>query len=781
MAEPPGFMNSIWDVMNKYHIIEFEQRIQNKILRALGVGEDTSLAEAVATKTEEALPPALAPPPSASTEMAIVEEPPRTISVSGFYKVTGPTELTFYATTTWPGFTVGTGWNIVGVPGVIGNLRVSTPSTPEAGATSTTSLTNEPYNWKFSFQSDTNQYIEGATHVMGAFLYPPGQEQFPSQQRSGAIYGYYTIYKNVPMFYFTSPPPDGTTVGWYIVGLPTLGASQISEFNSNILVSSVGQDVVMMPRAVLKPLDGKPPPDTPGKVYVRGGAAQAVEPKFVKTFTPGTFSTPNLESRPPVEINPLVKGGKRTKYMRDLDTDLDTSPSPNPGIIEVKNRGLSTGSVLSLHAIGPQDEFMSNQDYTKSTWNPSFKQHTNFVMYQRVIPFPPANPSYQGQTIQLELLPTTLGHLLSNMYFKCTIPRQGTGYVINENIGRAIIKQVDLLVNETVIETLYDDWYILRDQVFLDADEQKAMFNIVGGLNSNVSAATAGTNIDVVCPLEFFFCRRHSHANQDRERLRKPYFPLCAMWNQKLYVRFTFHPSYWWSNATSNFDITNPKLITEEILLDNSEKLYYQNTQLRYIVPKVKKESTLEFSGGNPQLQLTANFPVQSLFWFFRNKNYESVRDSTGAPSALYYDTRYNYGYTSDYIQTGVSLAFQSSNNITNNYIDVIDNAKITLNNVDILSTFQGSLYYSFKQPLEHALSAPSRNIYMYSFGLTPKEYNQGGFLDFSKLNSQTSTLTLNFNPTYTSQITQGYNLYLFYYGYTVLDFRDGFARLPFA
>jgi hypothetical protein len=284
-----------------------------------------------------------------------------------------------------------------------------------------------------------------------------------------------------------------------------------------------------------------------------------------------------------------------------------------------------------------------------------------------------------------------------------------------------------------------------------------------------------------VCPLEFFFCRRHSHANVDRERLRKPYFPLCAMWGQKLYVRFTFHPSYWWSNATTNFDLTNPKLITEEILLDNAEKLYYQNTQLRYIVPKVKKESTLEFSGGNPQLQLTANFPVQSLFWFFRNKNYESTRDSSGAPSGLYYDTRYNYGYTSDYIQTGVTLSFQSSNNIPNNYVDVIDNAKITLNNVDILSTFQGSLYYSFKQPLEHSLSAPSRNIYMYSFGLTPKEYNQGGFLDFSKLNSQTSTLTLTFNPTYTSQITQGYNLYLFYYGYTVLDFRDGFARLPFA
>jgi len=779
MAEPASrIMDPIWDLMNKYHIIEFEQKIQNKILKAL-FGDATPPLDATASKAAQALPPAFAAQPPA-TEMAIVEDAPRTISITGFYKVTGPKELTFYATTTWPGFTVGEGWSVIGVRNVIGNLRVSSTAVAEAGAVATTSLTTEPYNWKFTFQSDTNQYIEGTTHVLGAFLYPPGQEQYPSQQRSGAIYGYYVVYLGVPMFYFTAPPPDGMAIGWYIVGLPTLGVSKISELNMNNTTTNAGQEVVAETSAVLKPLDGKPVPDTGRRVYVRGGAAMAVEPKFVAVFEPGTFSTSNLEERPPVEINPAVIGGKKSKYMRNLGEGLLT-PTFDSKMIEVRGRGFSTGSVLSLYATGPQDEFMSNRDYGKSQWNPEFKQHTNFVMYQRVIPFPPPSPTYHNQTIQIELLPQTLGHLLSNMYFKCTIPRAGTGYVINENIGRALIKQVDLLVNETVIETLYDDWYIIRDQVFLDADEQKGMFSVVGGLNSNVSASTANTNIDVVCPLEFFFCRRHSHSNLERERIRKPYFPLCAMWNQKLYVRFTFHPVYWWSNATTNFDILNPKIITEEILLENSEKLYYQNTQLRYIVPKVKKESTLEFSGGSPQLQLTANFPVQSLFWFFRNKNYESIQDSSGAPNGRYYDARYTYGYTSVYIQTGVTLSFQSSNLIPSKYVDVIDTAKITLNNVDILSTFQGSLYYSFKQPLEHALSAPSRNIYMYSFGLTPKEYNQGGFLDFSKLNSQTSTLTLVFNTTYASQITQGYNLYLFYYGYTVLDFRDGFARLPFA
>ena len=81
---------------------------------------------------------------------------------------------------------------------------------------------------------------------------------------------------------------------------------------------------------------------------------------------------------------------------------------------------------------------------------------------------------------------------------------------------------------------------------------------------------------------------------------------------------------------------------------------------------------------------------------------------------------------------------------------------------------------------MEHGLSIPSKSIYMYSFGLNPKEYNQGGYINFSKLNSQTTRLALQFSQQYSSEITQGYNLYVFYYGYSVLEFQGGFARLPF-
>jgi hypothetical protein len=687
------------------------------------------------------------------------------LDVNGFYRATGPYEVTFYVTSDKPLIPVGEGWTGDGFTGITGQIQIT-------GATMTK---GEGYNWSFTLQTDTDQNIQGTQTATGAILYPPSQFKYLSKRVRVPVYGYYISELNSVKFYFTAPPPPQTTIGWIITGLPTFKVDmKITSFSQSMQNSGM--------LATLETIDGSKPPDNSVPVHVNGIPAMIQEPLFTNTFKPGRFTAyvspdvdiPNI----PVELNPNISLGNYAKQ-RDLNTDVawqDIQPPdrlfPENKYIETKGKGFSSGSTLALQAVGPQEKYLLTDDMTKSPWNPAYKHYSNFVMYQKVYQFPPPSPYYQGQTVQIELRPTEMGHLLSNMYLSVTLPPLAGANNYTTNVGRALIKQVDLLVNETIVETLYDDWYVIRDQMFLDADEQLGLQTAI-----NVSNAQVGGNLTI--PLEFFFCRRYSHNNKGRERLRKPYFPLCSMLNQRMYVRFTFQPNTWWASLPPNTPVdmyppgttTWPTLITEEILLENPEKLYYQNTPLKYIVNRVQKESSLFFNSANPILQLTANFPVQIISWFFRNKNYETVTNGK------YYNSRYSYGYTTQYIQTGIELQFPSGNS---NYVDVINNAKITLNNVDILSTFQGSLYYSFKQPMEHGLSIPSKNIYMYSFGLTPKEYNQGGYLNFSKLNSQTTTLQINFNQAYTSQIITGYNLYLFYYGYTLLQFQGGFASLPF-
>ena len=586
---------------------------------------------------------------------------------------------------------------------------------------------------------------------MSAVLYPPGVVPFSVASQFYKLKGSYTIREHIIEYTFTDSPPT-IQPGWIVTNLtPLQGTFTVKEFGKNIYngTDSLGR-AMFTSVAVITSTDPVPNNSTPA--YVE---AVFTSPTYQTSFVPGSFKSKS-NNFPVVNINPNIVLGKYTKF-RDLNKDLPFHPEPKD-FTEIKQRGVSSASILALFAKGPQDEFLISNDPNSSQWSPVFKQHTNAVMFNRIIPLPGPSPTYQGTVSTVILYPNQLGDLFSNMYLKVTLPSVTP---LAPNIGRSIIKKVDFLVNETIVETLYDDWYIIRDQMLLDADEQYAM-----------NAAMAGVNNDVIIPLEFFFCRRHSNNNSGRERLRKPYFPICAMHNQLIYIRFTFQPYQWWTSNTSvTADISNPVIITEEILLEKKERLYYKSTPLRYIVNSIKKDASLTFTSNQPIINLTAAFPVQTLMWFFRNKNYERVTDG------LYYDSRYNYGYTTQYIHSAVPMQFPSGNT---NFIDVITSAKITLSNTDVTSVLPGGLYFGFNQPFQHFLSIPSKNIYSYSFGLTPKEYNQGGYLNFSKLNSQTTTMTLTFDPTYSAQVTQGYNLYVFYYGYNFLQFRGGFAGLPF-
>jgi len=679
---------------------------------------------------------------------------------------------------------------------------------------------------------------------------------------------------------------------------------------------------------------------------------------------------------------------------------------------------VGTGSVLALDAFGPQDTFLLNEDMADSQWDPTYTQTTNFAITQRIVPLP--GSAWVDHEITLELVPKSTGDLISNLHLKCSLPALPPGNVYTDQIGRAIFKQVDFMIDGQVIESLNDDWYILRDQLFLDADEKNAMAKAInaGYTEGTLSALAQTPQIDMIIPLDFFFCRRHSRYKKHRERLDKPYFPMCAIYNQRVYLKIVFQKWNWFSNSiadvrtgtvnlstpvvfdsnnqatltvspvssfnsgmfisglpivdqrllittvdtannqinvistvqsspmffplsigftqvnktltipsstiyagtTSTFTLNNttgiypgmlmtgcsdysknlfflgkvfvqskttstvtvtydyqeprlnnrgqtmgvqfidsatrefrqtfsgpipagtsytftmaispsnpvqtgmvvtglpgitgtatvtgvtglnvsvsftnqtpdasvwnypvtianqtdfiepPQLIIEEVQLTDEERQYIRTTPRRLIVNRAVKKPPLfleQGTSGQVSIGIGASFPVTMMAWFIRKSDFET--------SPRYVDSRYSYGYTTKYINAATPITF--FNGVKLNYIDLINNAQISLSGNDILSKIAGGLYFTMKQPFDHALSIPTKSIYVYAFGLNPKEYNQGGFLDFSPLNASTTTLSLEFNPDYATELAKSFSLYVFYYGYTIIEIKDGFGRLVF-
>jgi hypothetical protein len=496
------------------------------------------------------------------------------------------------------------------------------------------------------------------------------------------------------------------------------------------------------------------------------------------TIVPLTFLRPKAQIQsnyysmydPKLFDAAMIKG--QTADLRDLNSNVWTdAPAPREAYIEMSGRGFGTGALTAIAAIGAQEKFMYGGE---SLWIPQIKQHTPFVQTQRLLNPLETSSGFldSSTTYSTSLYPRESGDLLSNMYLSVSLPALPEGYSYCELTGRAIFKKVEFILDGRVIESITDDWYVIRDQVFLDADEKLAMYQAISRGQTESNVVSGSTQLDMLIPLDFFFCRRQSHSKKGRERLEKPFFPLCAVLQQIITVRFTFHDVPWITNAPHDangkrIDLINPRILVEEITLTPEERMYYQSKPLKISVSRVWAEAELPYNNGKAVVNFTSKYPVSMLTWFVRNRLYE-----TSDPE--FYTSRYQYGYSTDFVEAAVPVQF--FNGVKINFLDAIEEGTIYLNNQNILSNFPGALYYSYKQPMDHGLSVPTKNIYMYCFSDYPREYSHEGSVDFAKLNSNTSHLDLVFNAAVAPQITQGYTLYLYYYGHVDLMIQDGGA-----
>lgn len=572
---------------------------------------------------------------------------------------------------------------------------------------------------------------------------------------------------------FTGPLPQKD---WTISGL-TDPSKLIIDVTGNVVIQSITStpgvadvlaDTVVKPRDYLYRLEVTT--DVP-QIFPLPGS-----------IVPVTFNVPNavIESKyyslydPKIFDATAIKG--QAGDLRDLNSNVWTSiPAPRDALIEMNGRGFGTGALTALAAIGAQEKYMYGGE---SMWMPKILQHTPFAITQRfLLPLKSGSVKFldTSKTFSVNIFPRESGDLVSNMYLSVTLPALPTGYNYTPLVGRAIFQKVELLIDGQPIEILTDDWYIIRDQLFLDADEKLAMYQAVSAGQSESNVVPATDPVKMLIPLEFFFCRRHSYSKKGREKLEKPFLPLCALLQQVVTVRFTFHNAAWITNAPSDvngnpIDLVNPRLLLEEITLSPSERMYYQSQTLTYNINHVWSEAGQPYSGGKAVMNLTANFPVSMITWFVRNQDYENETQPE------FYKSRYQYGYSTDYIQAAVPVTF--FNGVEINFLDIIESGTLYLNNENVLSNFPGSLYYSYKQALEHGLSVPTKNIYMYCFGDNPKEYNQEGMVDFRTMSAITTHLDLVFNPVLAPQIEKSYTMYLYYYGYVSLQIAGGRATL---
>tara|TARA_R110002073_G_scaffold123085_3_gene266410 strand:+ start:5982 stop:7628 length:1647 start_codon:yes stop_codon:yes gene_type:complete len=411
-----------------------------------------------------------------------------------------------------------------------------------------------------------------------------------------------------------------------------------------------------------------------------------------------------------------------------------------------------SAAVLSLNAVGRQDTYFDGKD---SFFKFNQLRHSNFTKFQRStkIKKPTTTTSQTwpfGETIQVTLNPQQMGDLLCNMYLKCTLPANGIEpyrFSYAADVGKALIETMELRVDEYELETLYTDWSVIYNELYMTEEEKDGLRNLDNnGKPSGTMASTPGdgneSGVKIFVPLHFFFGRRHSTQDFDNKLLNdkyfKPYFPLCAIHKQKIFLNIRFNNKTFFTNSQPQIDmqLAQFEIITEEITLSHMERSYIVNNKQTITTELMRRQSPIDIDSFFVEAKnnLVPNIPVKTLHWFFRRDEFENNPDEIA--------NRFNYGNYYSGPTTTSNIYIQAEN-------PIMSDAELFINGTQNLGFMKGETrsststanYFKQQVPFKVGLSAPLRNVYTYSFSLKPKDPLPTGALDFSQLNSDKTFL----------------------------------------
>tara|TARA_B100001769_G_scaffold84782_1_gene64562 strand:+ start:2487 stop:3860 length:1374 start_codon:yes stop_codon:yes gene_type:complete len=451
--------------------------------------------------------------------------------------------------------------------------------------------------------------------------------------------------------------------------------------------------------------------------------------------------------------------------------------------------GPNTGAIISLNAIGKQDTYLIENDTEKSFFKYNLKQHSNFTKFHKstkVIKPGDASPSWPfNKTIKVTLNPRNMGDLLSNMYISLELPTlkidnsgANPDYNYTDQVGRHLFKSITMRVDEMIVEKYHADWGIIYDELYLDESEKRTKRYTI---NRNIAEDTSISNIKlsrnkskVFVPIPFFFSRKYESDEYETNKPNRPYFPLCAIHKQKIEFEIEFNPQSFFTDYPSNISLDSFDIVTEEISIDPSEKVYIKNNKYNFITDIVKKHPTLEINPGevDKKIEIVANIPVKTLNWFIRKEKFENEtiarelsQDNTTVDGLYTFHNRYN-------------MSTQDTYTILNEFFyPPMHSAKIHVNGENVPNIQDSDhKYFKYTVPFTSRLSRPFRNIYTYAFSMNPINVESSGSLDFTQLRSNRTTLDVKMVP----DLTDTYNLHIYYVGYQTFSFENGFMSLAY-
>jgi hypothetical protein len=204
--------------------------------------------------------------------------------------------------------------------------------------------------------------------------------------------------------------------------------------------------------------------------------------------------------------------------------------------------------------------------------------------------------------------------------------------------------------------------------------------------------------------------------------------------------------------ALTGYSIQSMNVWVDYIYLDMDERRKYAEKTHEYLIDQLQfsGDTTISSDAGGVSVKLNFNHPVKELYWINTRNDYLQVDPLNG-------NQQLNYS-----LEPNVSETFT--------------NGLLQLNGIDRFNS-RSANYFRLVQNYQYHTRYSSKNIYTYSFGLYPEQYQPSGTCNMSKITNVNLYLDYNgINNTGQNQI-----LKVFGVNYNIFRIMSGMGGLSFS
>ena len=399
---------------------------------------------------------------------------------------------------------------------------------------------------------------------------------------------------------------------------------------------------------------------------------------------------------------------------------------------------MASGASVQIAQFGVENQFLT-VDPSSTFFKSVYRQHTNFALQPIKVTFGGSGSQDLNDENVIDIPP--FGDLIKQIYLKVKLPEilltggapADVKPVWTNGTPEAILEWAELVVGGQVIQRITGEYNYIQSELRTNAALYPALQQTSNRQSSISDLKTDGI---VYMPLYFYF---HWHPSLA--------LPTIALFHQDIKIRVQFRPLNQliqsWGDGVANEDIL-PYVDTasmdaikfvpfvEYIFLDGPERQRFRSgEQLTYLVEQMQDEIIRSSVYVNETSYLhNVNFKqmVKELIIVVQNTSNVATISNGG-------NDWFNYENTI----------------ITDNTSYQIDTCEILLNGEIKLGQDVGeNKYLQCMQPMQHHTRVPMKNIYTYSFALSPEDAQPTGSCNFSRI--RTSQVRLKFIETGAAQ-----------------------------